>query len=176
MVAPTIAKAFDVEFPALGRSGAYLESLSQGRRKLNHTRHNSLPFRPPFIGKGRIGSHGRSISRNGLVLLMSRSSVAELELENARVRVRLAIWHRSHLRGERAKPWGILLCANILEASCGSGQLGDFMRPVVAGGPMAEAALSIDLGGERTLNFLAPGSNPRSDILFGKQPGNNRGC
>jgi hypothetical protein len=174
MVAPTIAKAFDVEF---------LRSVVQGPI-WNHFRkagESSItldtilcPFGHAFIGKGRMGSHGRSISRNGLVLLMSRSSVAELE--NGRVRVRLAIWHRSHLRGERAKPWGILLCANILEASCGSRQLGDFMRTVVAGGPMAEAALSIDLGGERTLNFLASGSNPRSDILFGKQRGNNRGC
>lgn len=171
MAAPTIATPID---------GQLLRAIAHGPI-WNHFRKSGktsvmldailCPLGRAFIGKGKIGSHCRSISRNGLVLLMSRSSVAELE--NVRVRVRLAIWHRSHLRGERAKPWGILMCVNTLEGSRKSDQIGDFLRTAITQKPIAEAALSIDLGGERSLNFLAPDSNP--NVWHPVQRGNNRG-
>ena len=171
MAAPTIATAIDVQFLRAIAHGPIWNHFRKSGKSSVMLDTILCPLGRAFILKGKVGSHWRSISRNGLVLLVSRSPIAELE--NVRVRVRLAIWHRSHLHAERAKPWGILLCANTLEGSRKSDQMGDFMRTAIAREPVAEAALSIGLGGERTLNFLAPDSNLK--VGHPVQRGNNRG-
>jgi hypothetical protein len=151
---PSVAATADLEFPLSIAQGPLWVEFRESDETSVTLNAVLCPLGRAFIDKGKIGKHYRSISRNGLVLLMSRHSVEELE--NAAIRVRFSIWHQSHLRGERATPRGILLCANIPEAASREGdQMGDFMRTVVARESVAEAALSIDLGAQRSLNFLS---------------------
>jgi hypothetical protein len=69
----------------------------------------------------------------------------------------LSIWHRRHLRDEPPSPWGILLVAKPAAAPRPGAQRSLLVASLGAS-HASDAALSIDLGGQRFLNFL-PGEN-----------------
>jgi hypothetical protein len=68
--------------------------------------------------------------------------------------VRISSWHRAHLLREGPKPWGILLCANAVKSFRHGDFRRDCLRTVLTREQMGNAQLSIDLGGQRILNFL----------------------
>jgi hypothetical protein len=110
------------------------------------------PLRPAFIPKGKIGRHFKSVSRNGLILLMTTASTDDLQYSTA-VRLRIAIWHRAHLHTESATPYGLLLHAQPLQIiSTKSHQR--LYRAEVTASHSAGAALSLELGGERFLSIV----------------------
>ncbi len=109
-------------------------------------------FGRAFISKGQIGVHYRAISRNGLVLLVSPDPPSRLD--GVRARLRLAVWHRAFLRNEPAEPWGILLHATPQISRHAEG-VSDLLQAAIEREALRAAALSIDLGGERILNFAA---------------------
>lgn len=63
--------------------------------------------RPRFLDKGRAGHGYRAVARNGRVLLAS--DVPLVELAGRVARVRLQIWHRALLPGDRPEPYGLLM-------------------------------------------------------------------
>jgi hypothetical protein len=118
--------------------------------------HPSLPLnvtarlgdlRPRFIPKGRVGRGYRAIARNGRVLLASDRPLADL-CERV-VGVRLQVWHKAILPGDRPEPYGLLL-----DLRCGKGALAPprfEARLAAASGPGCELAL--DVGGGLVLEF-----------------------
>lgn len=66
------------------------------------------PLGPAFIPKGKVGRHFKSISRNGLVILMSTFPPRDVPNSTA-VHLRVAVWHRSHLQDDPAMAYGLLL-------------------------------------------------------------------
>ncbi|HLV94839.1 MAG TPA: hypothetical protein VKS44_06585 [Candidatus Acidoferrales bacterium] len=110
------------------------------------------PFGRAFISKGQVGTHHRAISRNGLVLLVSHEALASMEGFCARLR--LSIWHRAFLRNKPAEPWGIILHAAIVEPPRTADRAGGVLQASIGRAAELAAALSIELGGERTLNFF----------------------
>jgi hypothetical protein len=107
---------------------------------------------PTFIAKGKVGRYFRFISRNGLILLMSTTSTDDLQYATA-VRLRIAIWHRSHLRTEASVPYGLLLHAQPLQTISAQSDEAPYRAEVTAL-HSANAVLSLELGGERFLNVL----------------------
>ena len=105
-----------------------------------------------FIAKGKVGRYFKSISRNGLILLMSATSPDHLQYATA-VRLRIAIWHCSHLRTEAAVPYGLLLHPRPLQTTSAQSEEGLYRAEITAS-HFANAALSLELGGERFLNIL----------------------
>jgi hypothetical protein len=65
-------------------------------------------LRPRFIAKGTAGRGYRAVARNGRVLLACDQSLAELVGRAARIR--LQVWHRALLPGDRPEPYGLLVC------------------------------------------------------------------
>jgi hypothetical protein len=109
------------------------------------------PLGPAFIAKGKVGRHHKSISRNGLIILMSAAPLQEL-LDATLLRLRLAIWHRSHLPNDPATPYGLLL--NVRLPRITQKQVGESgYRTLIAAAHARDAALSLELGGGRFLNF-----------------------
>ncbi len=115
---------------------------------MSRSRHWELAF----IAKGKVGRYFKSISRNGLILLMSATSTDDLQYATA-VRLRFAIWHRSHLRTEAAVPYGLLLHPRPLQTISAQSDEGLYRAEITAS-RFANAALSLELGGERFLNIL----------------------
>jgi hypothetical protein len=109
------------------------------------------PLGPAFIAKGKVGHHFKLISRNGLVILMSTVPPRDLPNSSA-VRLRVAIWHRSHVQNEPAMPHGLLLHAKPLQIISTHDCL---YRAEVTASHSYYAALSLELGGTRFLNFFA---------------------
>jgi hypothetical protein len=64
-------------------------------------------LRPRFIAKGTAGRGYRAVARNGRILLACDRPLAELVGQTARVR--LQVWHRALLPGDRLEPAGLLL-------------------------------------------------------------------
>jgi hypothetical protein len=123
------------------------------------------PLGSCFIPKGNIGRHFQSISRNGLILLMSTTPAREFG-QGALVHLRLSIWHRAHLPGEAAAPYGLLLHAQDLEPVESHASAGPLYRAEIAPAPLSTRVLSVALGAGRFLNFAsleAPASARFSD-------------
>jgi hypothetical protein len=110
------------------------------------------PLGPAFIAKGKVGRHFKAISRNGLVILMSTFPPRDVPNSTA-VRLRVAVWHRSHLQHEPATPYGLLLHAQVLQIT-GTLPHDRVYRAEVTASHSSDAALSLELGGERFLNIL----------------------
>jgi hypothetical protein len=83
---------------------------------------------------------------------MSTAPLQELAV-NAHVRLRLAIWHRAHLPNERATPYGLLLHATPRDESHLRASLIRYHAALDAS-HSPDAALSLELGGRRFLNFF----------------------
>jgi ferredoxin len=105
-----------------------------------------------FVPKGQVGRHFRSISRNGMVLMLSPRPT--YELDDQQLHLRLLIWHRSHLPREPATPWGILLFARASKATDGPKSERSIFVVALEDSHDATAALSAELGGARVLNFF----------------------
>ena len=143
----------------------FLHSIAAGRLwdELESGRRSSLlldvtlpRLTSTFIAKGKIGGYGRGVARNGMVLLMSSYDLAAIEC--SRVRLRISIWHRAILPGDRPAPHGILLVADALKANRAQVTAQDSARQSLAGSLSGSrdtnAALSIEIGGGRFLNFV----------------------
>src|SRR6185437_14402396 len=110
-------------------------------------------FGASLIAKGKVGRHFRAISRNGLVLWMSALPMSECC--DAMLRLRISIWHRASLPGERPSPWGLLVYVE----PCPSAAPDSVSPPEsVYDGTFEScaaphAALSIELCNRRFLNF-----------------------
>lgn len=111
-----------------------------------------LPLGLAFIQKGKVGRHFKFISRNGLILIMTTTLLRDLP-DSAIIRLRLATWHRSHLQNERAMPYGLLLHARPLQITHMQSRAHLYRTEVIACHSEG-AVLSLELGGERFLNFF----------------------
>jgi hypothetical protein len=107
---------------------------------------------PAFIPKGKVGRHFKSISRNGLVILMSTFPPRDVPNSTA-VHLRVAVWHRSHLQNDPAMAYGLLLHAQPLQGISTHSRERRYRAEVTAS-HSSDAALSLELGGERFLNIL----------------------
>jgi hypothetical protein len=105
-----------------------------------------------FIPKGRVGRHHRAISRNGLIILMSPRLLADYQ--STLVQLQLAIWHRTTLKGELPKPWGILLCIRDPRVLPDGARTQSLLKATLDSTSHSAARLSLDLGGERFINFV----------------------
>jgi hypothetical protein len=104
-------------------------------------------LRPRFLPKGRVGQGYRAVARNGRVLLATNRPLAEWVDRPAQVR--LQIWHRAILPGDRPEPYGILLCLrDILESA-----LMPIYTTRLVGMPDPSCALAVELGGGLVLEF-----------------------
>lgn len=110
------------------------------------------PLGPAFISKGKMGRHFRAVSRNGLVLLICAEPHPEIGAK--RMRLRLSIWHRAHLPGEAAEPWGILIYAQRCQGNGSPAIANRSLMALLDDDHAADCALSIELGGRRVLNFF----------------------
>jgi hypothetical protein len=123
----------------------------EGARRSSILLDAALPcLAPAFVSKGRIGRHYRAVSTNGYVLLLTRREAGEME--DAITRLRLSIWHRSNGAGGPAAPWGIALCA--LPDCAGFAEPPHLLFAKLDSGYASDAALSLELGGERFVNFM----------------------
>jgi hypothetical protein len=150
----------------ISQTSSMLRSIARGPlwEELESSAHTSplldvtLPqLGPAFIAKGKIGRHHKSISRNGLILMMSTVPLPNLAGTGARIR--LSIWHRSHLPGERAQAYGLLLHVEARQAPSRTSHTNPHTAEIGASHD-ADALLSFELGGGRFLNFFAA---PRND-------------
>ncbi|MGH9684841.1 MAG: hypothetical protein ACRD4S_14660 [Candidatus Acidiferrales bacterium] len=115
------------------------------------------PIASAFIAKGKVGRYNRAIARNGMVLLLSSCELPKLE--RSRIRMRISIWHRVVLPGDRPAPHGLLFVADAFK---GGGMQGgnaqdsalQSLAGSLSGSHDTSALLSIDLGGGRFLNFV----------------------
>jgi hypothetical protein len=115
---------------------------------------------PSFIAKGKLGDHFQAISRNGLVLLMSPAPVQEIA--GRTLRLRISIWRKVILGDETPTPYGVILSTRTLRAEGTSyAETRLLWSTSIDALHLADAALSIELGGQRILNFLRS-SNPHS--------------
>ena len=140
----------------------FLRSIVRGRLwdELGASRRSSIPLEAclchlerSFILKGLVGRHFHSISRNGLVLLLSPRPMDELH--DLQLKLRLSIWHRSQLPHELATACGILLFAQASTARHSlNGEPPTFLTTLERSHATA-AVLSIELGGAHVLNFLS---------------------
>src|SRR5260370_41038978 len=64
-------------------------------------------LRPRFLRKCRVGTSYRGIARNGRGLLASDVCLAELV--NSTVRLRLQVWNRAILTGDKPEPYCVLV-------------------------------------------------------------------
>ena len=162
MHVPAQARRHSDPFPAkllTPRDPLFLRSIASGPlwMKFRQSGESSFllsallcSFGRALIQKGRIGGHHRAVSRNGLVLFMSREPIAAME--GVRAKIRLSVWHRAFLPGEPAAPWGILLHVT-QEPSQRADAARDLLQAEITRESLATATLSIELGGERILNF-----------------------
>jgi hypothetical protein len=104
-------------------------------------------LRPRFLPKDRVGQGYRAIARNGRVLLATDRPLTECV--DLPARVRLQTWHRAILPGDRAEPFGLLLCIRSLSPSA--------PRPTyttrLVTMPDPSCRLALDLGGRLVLEF-----------------------
>jgi hypothetical protein len=112
-------------------------------------------FLAAFIPKGRIGRHSRSISRNGLILLMN--SIATPRIEGQAAELRLRIWHRCILADSPQEPYGILMTLRPIPAGNSSFAQRSLCRTMVGAGIPSDAILALDLGGNKFLSLLCEG-------------------
>jgi hypothetical protein len=119
--------------------------------------HSGLPLtlrvqlddvRPRFIPKCQVGGGYRAIARSGRVLLASDRALTDLIGQD--LRLRIGIWHRAILTGDRPEPYGLLL---IVRAA-----VGPMNEPLFSGRLMAghvdSADLALDVGGGQSLVFF----------------------
>jgi hypothetical protein len=106
-------------------------------------------LRSRFLAKGRVGRGYRAIARNGRVLFAADHPLAEWV--NRPAQVRLQPWHRAILQGDRAEPYGILLCVRTPPPS--APQANYTTRLVET--PDASFALAVGVGGGLALEFRA---------------------
>ena len=76
------------------------------------------------------------------------------ELDDQQLHLRLLIRHRSHLPREPATPWGILPIARASIATDGPKSERSIFVATLEDSHDATAALSVELGGARVLNFF----------------------
>ena len=69
------------------------------------------------------------------------------------IRLRLAVWHRSHVQNEPAMPYGLLLHVRPLQVVSRQSRERRY-RAEVIDSHSTHAALSLELGGERFLNIF----------------------
>jgi hypothetical protein len=104
-------------------------------------------LRSRFLAKDRVGRSYRAIARNGKVLLATDRSLADLADQPGRVR--LQVWHRAILAGDKAEPYGILLCIRSGSRSV--------IRPIYRAGlvrcPSPTCPLALEVGGGLVLEF-----------------------
>lgn len=90
----------------------------------------------------------RAVARNGRVLVASRLPLNDLK--DRTVSLRIQTWNRRILPGDAAQPWGIVVCiGDELKHSDPSGRY----RMSVLAQPPVDAALHIELGGRKWLEF-----------------------
>jgi hypothetical protein len=104
-------------------------------------------LRPRFLPKCQIGRGYRAIARNGRVLLASDRPLTDLIGQE--VRLRIGIWHRAIMTGERPEPYGILLD---VRAPVGPVNEPVFSARLMTGLPDS-ADLAVDVGGGKSLEF-----------------------
>jgi hypothetical protein len=107
-------------------------------------------LRPRFLAKCRVGRGHRSIARNGRVLLASDCALEELA--GAAAQVRLQVWHRQILPGDRAEPYGYLLSIRRSGPGLPNAVFWD-LRLVAL--PAAQPHLLLDVGGRRWLQLVS---------------------
>jgi hypothetical protein len=83
---------------------------------------------------------------------MSAVPLKELA-ESASVQLRLSIWHSSHLPSEPAMPYGLVLHALPLQVISTQSRESRYRAEVTAS-HSTDAALSLELGGERFLSIF----------------------
>jgi hypothetical protein len=69
------------------------------------------------------------------------------------IRLRIAIWHRSHLQNDPATAYGLLLHVQPLQGISTHSRERRYRAEVTAS-HSSDAALSLELGGERFLNIF----------------------
>lgn len=107
---------------------------------------------PSFIPKGKIGDYFQAISRNGLVLLVSPELAREISGLSARLRI--SVWRRIILPGDSPTPYGLILSTRTLKTEAKRAEKRVLMSTSLDASHSAGAALSIELGGQRILNFF----------------------
>ena len=101
-----------------------------------------------FLPKGRVGNSYRFIARNGRVLLAS--DLALKDLANQIVEMRLQVWRRELLPGDKPEPFGFLLCVRGASVDPALG----LHRASLVAAPASPCELAIDVGGRTWLEFL----------------------
>ncbi|HMC89197.1 MAG TPA: hypothetical protein VKI17_06600 [Gemmataceae bacterium] len=104
-------------------------------------------LRTRFLAKGQMGKSFRYVSRNGRILLAADMGISELV--DSVVELRLQIWNRAILPGDKPDPFGFLLCVRS-QAACSVLPL---LSSKLVEAPSADGELSIDLGGRLWLEF-----------------------
>jgi len=105
-------------------------------------------LRPRFLPKCQIGRGYRAIARNGRVMLASDRPLTNLIGQE--VRLRIGVWHRAIMTGDRPEPYGILL---YVRAAVGPGNEPIFSARLMTG-PPDSADLALDVGGGKALVFF----------------------
>jgi hypothetical protein len=100
-----------------------------------------------MLPKGQVGNGYRAIARNGRVLLAAPAPLEEWAGQPTRLR--LQVWHKAILPGDRPEPFGLLMCLRKL----GPLQTGSTLETRLT--PQADDgfALALDLGGNRVMEF-----------------------
>jgi hypothetical protein len=101
-----------------------------------------------FLSKGRVGHGHRYISRNGKVLLATDVALKDLAQQIAEMR--LQVWHRTLLPGDKPEPFGFLLCVRGASVEPALG----LHRANLVAVPASPCELAIDVGGRMWLEFL----------------------
>ncbi len=104
-------------------------------------------LRPRMLPKGQVGNGYRAIARNGRVLLAAPAPLEQWAGQPTRVR--LQVWHKAILPGDRPEPFGLLMCLRKL----GSLQTGSMLETRLTPKPEDGFALALDLGGNRVMEF-----------------------
>jgi len=114
-------------------------------------------LRPRFLPKCQIGRGYRAIARNGRVLLASDRPLTDLIGQG--LRLRIGVWHRAILTGDRPEPYGVLLC---IRAAVGAVDEPIFSARLMAG-PADSADLALDVGGGQALVFFRALVDPNQE-------------
>ena len=101
-----------------------------------------------FLPKGRVGNGYRYISRNGRVLLAS--DLALKDLAKQIVEMRLQVWRRALLPGDKPEPFGFLLCVRSTSVDPALA----LHRASLVAAPASSCEMAIDVGGRTWLEFL----------------------
>ncbi|MFL5241718.1 MAG: hypothetical protein ACJ8FY_06390 [Gemmataceae bacterium] len=103
-------------------------------------------LRPRMLAKCRVGKGYRAISRNGRILLAAPAPLEDWAGQPTRLR--LQVWHKAILPGDRLEPFGLLMSLRKLETIQGS-----MFKASLLPQPGENFALALDLGGNTVMEF-----------------------